>query len=254
MSSFQDYMKLGQEIGLEKEELLEFAREREAAAREERAQTRALEKARCEAQEKASEDAKQIELARLTAQQESSQKQWEFELERAKLQAEVEKERLQHGVGKVESGRGIGAEKPKLPAFDAKRDSFDAYLARFERYATSQYWPPEEWCINLSALLTGKALDVYCRLSPKDADSYLDLKSALLKAFECTEEGFRLKFRNAKLEIGETYPQFGARLEHMLERWVDLSGTYKTYDELKDLLLREQVMTSSHKELATFLR
>ena len=43
---------------------------------------------------------------------------------------------------------------PKLPAFDDTNDNIDAYIRRFERYATSQKW-------NLSALLKGKTLDVF---------------------------------------------------------------------------------------------
>ena len=36
----------------------------------------------------------------------------------------------------------------------------DAYLKRFERYEESLKWPQDEWAVNLSALLRGKALEV----------------------------------------------------------------------------------------------
>lgn len=253
MATFQEFVNLGKEIGLEGQELLDFAKEREAAERDERAEARALEKAKLEAQEKASEDAKEIELARIAAEKETSQN--EMELAKARFQSRAEHEEVNpHDVSISEFKRMMSSEKPKLPAFDVRRDNIDAYLARFERYAKMQKWPEGEWSSSLGALLTGRALDTYCRLSPKDANCYKTLKLALLKAFECTEDGFRYRFRNCRLESAETYPQFGARIEHMFTRWVELSSAFMTYDGLKDLMLREQLMISSSRELATFVK
>ena len=48
----------------------------------------------------------------------------------------------------------------------------DAYLQRFERYAAVQNWPGSTWAINLSALLKGKALEAYSRLSVDAASEY----------------------------------------------------------------------------------
>ena len=63
----------------------------------------------------------------------------------------------------------IVAKAPKLPVFNDTRDDLDAYSQRFERHATCQHWRWESWAIILSALLSGKALDVYSRLSLSDA-------------------------------------------------------------------------------------
>ncbi len=59
----------------------------------------------------------------------------------------------------------------KLPAFTEK-ENLDTYLSRFERFATSHDWPTDEWAINLSALLTGKALETYYRLPMEQASQY----------------------------------------------------------------------------------
>ena len=80
----------------------------------------------------------------------------------------------------------------------------DAYLKRYERFAETAKWEKSEWATNLSALLQGKALDVYSRLSVDDAINYDALKTSLLKRFQLTEEGFRGKFRSSKPETGET--------------------------------------------------
>ncbi|XP_072164915.1 uncharacterized protein [Diadema setosum] len=58
------------------------------------------------------------------------------------------------------------------------------------------------WAINLSALLTGKALDTYARLTDEEAGDYEAVKAALLKRYDLTSEGFRRKLRSAKPEAG----------------------------------------------------
>ena len=50
------------------------------------------------------------------------------------------------------------------------------------------------------ALLNGRALDVYDRLSTEDAADYDKLKDALLKHFHMTERGLRKKFRYGRPE------------------------------------------------------
>ena len=130
----------------------------------------------------------------------------------------------------------------------------DAYLQRFERYATSQNWPKDEWAVHLSALLKGKALDVYSRIAPHEAMKFDVLKEALLKRFEMTEDGFRKRFRNCCPELGETFMQFSMRLAQYIDRWLDLSKTDKTFEGLLNLMLKDQFMQSCGKELRLFLR
>ena len=69
-----------------------------------------------------------------------------------------------------------------------------------------------------------------------------------------SEEGFHDKFRGSKPEKGENPPQYAARLENYLHRWMELSESPQTFEGLKDLILREQFISSSSKSLATFLR
>jgi len=66
----------------------------------------------------------------------------------------------------------IGAKGPKMPCFDERCYDMDSFLHRFEVYADSQRWSKERWAVYLSALLKGKALEVYSRLPVKDAQDY----------------------------------------------------------------------------------
>ncbi len=103
------------------------------------------------------------------------------------------------------------------------------------------------------AELKGKALDVYSRLAIEEATNYDSLKDALLKRFHLTAIGFRQKFREIRAEQGETAPQFVARLDCTLTRWLEMDKKEKTYGGLKDLILREQFLNSSSEELRLFL-
>ena len=51
----------------------------------------------------------------------------------------------------------IRARTPKIPAFFEAKDVIDSYFLRFERYASKK----GTWATDLSALLQGKAIDVY---------------------------------------------------------------------------------------------
>lgn len=130
------------------------------------------------------------------------------------------------------------AQVPIMPFFEETKDDIDSYLRRFERYATAQKWNVETWAVNLSALLRGRALDVFSLLPQERALDYATLKAALLKRLERTEVGFRQQFRRCRQERGETFTQFSVRLASYLDRWVELGRVNKTFQGLYDLVLR----------------
>ena len=115
----------------------------------------------------------------------------QLEVQRATFKTELEKQKSE----KLEHARD-----PKLPYFEESKDKMDSYLSRFEKYATANKWDKNVWAAYLSALLKGRALDVYDRLSTEDAADYDKLKDALLKNFDMTERGFRKKFRYSRPE------------------------------------------------------
>ena len=77
-------------------------------------------------------------------------------------------------------------------------DQMDSYNQRFESYAIASQWRVEDWATSLGALLTGKALKSYSRLSEEDAVNYNELKNTLLKRYNLTKEGYRKKIRQIK--------------------------------------------------------
>ena len=77
--------------------------------------------------------------------------------------------------------RNLNASGPSLPVFDKQKDDMDAYLQRYEQFATSQEWDDGDCEVSLSPLLKGKErLQIYSSMSPGDANNYEKLKTVLL--------------------------------------------------------------------------
>lgn len=159
-----------------------------------------------------------------------------------------------HESGGYQNGNKLWGRMPKLPAFDDQKDDMDSYLNRFERFASEAGWKAEKWALYLSALLKGRALETYGRLPTKEAQDYAVLKSALLRRFELTEEGFKRKFHSAQCETGESPLQFVSRLKNYLQRWLGLAEVEMSVSNLIDFWVKEQFLNTCSKDLATFLR
>ena len=174
----------------------------------------------------------------------------EKELEMLKVQADIAEKssKTPPATGK------LGVSSLKMPAFEEHRDQLDAYLERFERFATGEKWNKIDWAIRLSALLKGKALDVFSRLPEEEALDYDKLKVALLKNYQMTEDGYRVRFRTCRPEKLETPSQFAARISSYLHNWIKMTHINKTYEDLIDLLLREQFINACSKEMTMYLK
>ncbi|XP_052691254.1 uncharacterized protein LOC128169132 [Crassostrea angulata] len=265
-----ELLEVGTKMGMKDEDLQQFVKDEQARMRDEREKHRVerqeerdrdfklqMEKERAAREHDEREHARlrehdEREHARLIEEKRHQQKLEELELDH-KLQ--LERSHMKPSVvTKEEKETSQVIKGPKLPPFEDSKDNIDAYIQRFEIYATTQKWNKDTWGTHLSALLKGKALDVFARLSPETALDFNELKNALLKRFDMTEDGFRKKFRFSKPDGSETFMQFSTRLDSYLERWIQLSKTNKTFDDLKDLFLREQFLLCCSKELALFLK
>ena len=241
----------GKELGYSGEDLRKFVDSQQKAERDERAERRKVEWEHQEMQKKNLE----IEIEKIRLQTQLRERELALEQQRAR-NAEVDAtssgsgERMHDGGGHSRNY----APRPKLPCFSESSDSIDAYISRFEVFAQNQGWPEEEWAIMLSALLTGKALQIFSSLTGSQQTDFLQLKHALMKGYDLTAEGFRKKFRQSRVKQGETFKQFGARIEHYFVKWLSLSACEDEFDDLKELVLREQILSVCSPELQIHLR
>ena len=110
------------------------------------------------------------------------------------------------------------------------------------------------WASYLSALLKGRALEVFVRLSRDDQSDYGQIKEALLTNFDLTERSFRKKFRDCRPEKAETFRQFSGRLASYLDKWLSLAKVEKTYEAVCDFLARDQFLDCCSHELYLYLK
>ncbi|GFR71258.1 reverse transcriptase [Elysia marginata] len=174
-----------------------------------------------------------------------------MKLLQAKIQAGISKEKT---VGNASRFSDASAKHPKPPCFQDEKDKLDIWLTRFERFAGSNSWSRDKWSSSLCALLIGRALDFYGRLSSEQAQDYDKVKHALMKRYDLTQDGYRRKFRSCKPGEGESPDIFVVRIVTYLDRWIELSRTERSYEKLKDLIVREQFMDTCPEDLATSLR
>ena len=262
-AELKELVELAKEAGLEGTELSNFLRdertrlrerEKEEREREEKERERQREREKEEGERQREREKEEGELRRerekaeAEALQRDADRHHEIELARLRLEDSV----LNHS-GQAERNNGSMGSIPKLPSFDEKSDDLDAYLYRFEGYATMQGWPKERWASNLSALLKGNALQVFHRMSLDDSGEYELLKIALLNRYRLTDADFRNKFRQAKSQDGESFSQFGIRITGYLDRWIELSETSLSYEGIRDLLIREQALGVGSAELRVFI-
>ena len=143
-----------------------------------------------------------------------------------------------------------GIRSPDLPRFVDGKDDLDSYPLCFERYAMVANWPQINWVTELSALLSGKALDFYSRVSQEDALDYECLKAALLQQYNYTEQGYCQRFREAKPEGAENPDQFIVRLRNYFTQWMKLSDVESSFEGVVKLMVKEQFINSCSKELS----
>ena len=135
-------------------------REQKDKDREQKENDRELEKMKIEAARKD----KELEKLNIEAARKDKEMEMEKEVALKKIEAEVELKKIEaettsHPWGPKE--KSSNPRSPKLPYFDEHTDKMDSYLNRFESYALSNKWDPSMWASYLSALLKGRALEVF---------------------------------------------------------------------------------------------
>ncbi|GFS23493.1 hypothetical protein ElyMa_005134500 [Elysia marginata] len=147
----------------------------------------------------------------------------------AKIQAGIAKDKTFSNTLRFSDA---SAKHSKLPHFQEGKDNLDIWLTRFERFAESNNWSRDKWSSSLCALLTGRALDCYGRLSSEQAQDYDKVKQALVKRYDLAEDGYRRKFWSCNSAEGESPDMFIVRIVTYLDRWIELSRTEKSYEKL----------------------
>ena len=102
-------------------------------------------------------------------------------------------------------------------------------------------------------LSAGIGQEVYHNLGPDQVDNYEVLKAALVRHYELSTETYRTIFYDTQKKATETHHQYHTRVRMLFDKWIKKAGSARTYEGLREELLKEQVMGSYRRDLTMFL-
>ncbi|XP_048748044.2 uncharacterized protein LOC125660258 [Ostrea edulis] len=241
----QDAVEKGQDLSV----CLELWKHATAVDRDERATQREEKKQEMELQRMAME--KDAEKQKLDVEREMEEKRLQVKMRELDLQEQAMKAKGKPGDSETREQKH--EVKYLLPKY-VEGEDIDVFIRPFERLANLHKWPKAEWAIRLVPQLTGKALDSYARLREVESNDYDVIKKAILKRYDLTASTYKDKFRACKQDPNETFREFYTRSLNYFEHWCQMERVGENFVVLVDVLMREQLINSSSKDLQVWLK
>ena len=164
-------------------------------------------------------------------------------------QMEMLRTMVEAGARRDAAGR-TSDDKVKLSKL-TESDDIEAYLTTFERMMAAYGIPNDRWSFKLAPMLTGRAQQAYAAMEPARAADYAEVKTAILRRYDISEETYRQRFRVAAKKEGEAYRELATRVEDLLERW---TKSCKSVKELREVIVVEQFLNSLPIEIRVWVR
>ena len=245
---FAAFVKEGQLLGYEGDALASYVRERQKEEREERAARREAEKRECEVKEKQKEreeQAKQREEQEKQRQEKAKERQ--HELEMAKIAAQ--------NRGQVVAAPTAQPTVPymqfEMPKYK-EGENMEAYVLMFERAVQGFNLSEEMKAQRFCAMFAGKPRELISRM---DSDAtYEVIKKQLLQAYGRTLQEAKENFFKCTAEEKETAEQFMNRVTRCFDEWLTKEEVEEDYNQLYDLIRRNQFERSLNKDVIARLR
>ena len=149
---------------------------------------------------------------------------------------------------KTDSGGSKDQAGRRSTTLDAiKADDIEAYLTTFERMMKAFEVKREKWVFKLAPQLTGKAQQAFAAMNPENT---AEVKKAILRRYDISEETYRQRFRTAKKAEGEAYLELATRLRDLLEKW---TASCTTLEALKEKIVVEQLLEMMPRDLRIWI-
>ncbi|GFY20267.1 SCAN box domain-containing protein [Trichonephila clavipes] len=196
-------------------------------------------------------------------EQERSKKEEKEREERSKREEREREERMarearQHELGlrklelsqqnqplNDESGRKVEI-GPKIQLtqittkFDEKHDEISLYLINFERKAELVEVPKKDWVAYLLAVLPAELSNMLAREPTERANNYDFVKDLILKRYRLNSEKLKQCFYRHQKSAQKSWRNYAHELNSYFSEWrAELQ--VKTFEQLKDLLITEQL-------------
>ena len=145
----------------------------------------------------------------------------------------------------MSSGSAV-TEKVVLTKFIEGED-IEAFLTTFERLMTLYHVEEARWVV---PQLSGRALQAYAAMSADETLRYTDVKKAILRRYDISEETYRQRFRSAQRKEGEPYIELATRMADLFRKWVT---DCNTIEAISEKLLIEQLLNTMPTDLCIWL-
>ena len=100
----------------------------------------------------------------------------------------------------------------------SEHEDIEAYLTTFERLMTIYKVEEMRWAVKLAPQLTGRVQQAYAAMSVEAAGDYAQVKQAILRRYDISEETYRQRFRGAKKKEGEAYVELSTRVHDLAKK------------------------------------
>ena len=176
----------------------------------------------------------------------AERRQREEETERRLREMQQHVDSLLRVVEKTTSGLGLGAggshESEAKVSKLTEADDIEAYLTTFERLMGAFSVPKERWVFKLAPQLTGKAQQAYAALDLTQTTDYDQVKSAILKRYNVTEETYRTRLRAVTRGKQESYAEMATRVVDLTRKWTRRCAA--DADAVREAIAVEQLLNS----------
>lgn len=139
----------------------------------------------------------------------------------------------------------------KLTPFQDGQD-VAIYLQTFEKVKTANGWTDD---VALTALQNGFVNSRVCSFmnSLKSGEPYKSVKTSIIKAFGHSVYDYQKKFRQSR-QGDESFTRYALRVREYFEKFCDLANVGENFDNLVDVIIKDQLVNSVDKELSEYLR
>lgn len=118
----------------------------------------------------------------------------------------------------------------------AEGDHIESFLTTFDRSMAVYHVDESQWVAKLAPQLSRRAQQTYTPMSTADALVYAEVKKAILRRYNISEETYRQRFRSARRKESEPYIELATRTADLFHKW---TSDCDTTEALKEKLLIE---------------
>ncbi|GFV30960.1 SCAN box domain-containing protein [Trichonephila clavipes] len=164
----------------------------------------------------------------------------QHELELRKLELSQQNQPLNDESGRrVEIGPKIQLTQITTK-FDEKHDEISLYLINFERKAELAQVPKKDWVAYLLAVLPAELSNMLAREPTERANNYDFVKDLILKRYRLNSEKLKQCFYRHQKSVEKSWRNYAHELNSYFTEWI-AELQVKTFEQLKDLLITEQL-------------